>query len=145
MRRSQGGALLTVLQTPTVTLDPLPNQTVCNGANTAQENFTGTNATQYNWTNDKPSIGWPASGSAPVSSPFIPSLFAVNNGTTDIVATFTVTPVNTSGTTVCPGTAKTFTITVVPSPVCAFTGPNNICPGSTNTYTYSGGYTWSNL
>jgi hypothetical protein len=141
-------AALTVLPTPTVVLDPLPNQTVCNGANTNQENFNGSNATAYNWTNDNTTIGLPASGSAPIASPFIPSFVAINNGTTNVTATITVTPVNTSGATVCPGTAKTFTITVVPSPVCSFTGPNNICPGSTNTYTYSGGtpgvsYSWS--
>jgi hypothetical protein len=71
---------LSIVPTPTVTLDPLANQTVCNGANTAQENFTGSNATAYNWTNDNPSIGLAASGSSPIASPFIAPFVAVNTG-----------------------------------------------------------------
>jgi hypothetical protein len=50
----------------------VPNQTVCNGANTAQVVFTGPVAgTLYSWTNSNPSIGLAASGNGiltPVSA-----------------------------------------------------------------------------
>jgi hypothetical protein len=96
---------LNIVLTPTVTLDPLANQIVCRGSSTAQENFTGTNATAYNWTNDNTAIGLVASGSAPVGSPFIPAFVALNPGNTPITANITVTPVNSSGAT-CPAHQK---------------------------------------
>jgi hypothetical protein len=53
-----------------------------------------------------------------------------NPGTTPITATITVTPVNTSGATVCPGESKTFTITVNPSAVVEAGGPDVVCQSS---------------
>ncbi|MFN5909745.1 MAG: hypothetical protein ACK45H_00275, partial [Bacteroidota bacterium] len=71
--------------TPTVT-DP-SDQVVCNGASTTQVTFTGT-GTSYTWVNNTPGIGLSANGTGPIT-PFT----AVNNGTTPVTATITVTPV----------------------------------------------------
>jgi len=99
----------------TITVHPSPvadqpaNQIVCNGYLTSEIKFTSAiSGTVYNWAHNKPGIGLPTSGSGDIQ-PFS----AINTGTTPVIATFTVTPVS-SG---CNGTAKTFTITINPSPV----------------------------
>ena len=98
-----------------ITVNPIPtvsavsNQTRCDGASTAGITFTGSSVTGtvYNWTNNNPSIGLPASGTGTIA-PFTAS----NDGVTPVTATITVTPVVNG----CAGTARTFTITVNPSP-----------------------------
>ncbi|MCB0741979.1 MAG: hypothetical protein KDB92_13255, partial [Chitinophagaceae bacterium] len=73
---------------PTPTVDPVANQVLCNGANTAAVNFTGPVAgTFYSWTNDQPGIGLAASGVGDIAS-----FTATNGGGTPVVATITVTP-----------------------------------------------------
>ncbi|WP_316832756.1 gliding motility-associated C-terminal domain-containing protein [Pedobacter aquatilis] len=62
------------------------NQTILNGQASNGVNF-GAAACKYNWANDKPEIGLPASGSGD-----IPSFVAVNNSTKPIIATITATP-----------------------------------------------------
>jgi len=62
------------------------NQTVTNGTATTPVNFTGAGC-RYNWTNDNPNIGLPASGIGNIAS-----FTAVNNGTTPITANITATP-----------------------------------------------------
>ncbi len=62
------------------------NQTVVNGASTSTVSFTGTGNT-FTWTNDTPGIGLAASGTGDIQS-----FTAVNNGTTPVTATITVTP-----------------------------------------------------
>ncbi len=114
----------TLTVNPTPTVDVLSNQTVCNGQQTTAVLFTGAIPnTIYNWTNDKPSIGIGANG---VGN--IPEFTAINNGTTPIVANITVTP-TVNG---CPGTTRTFSITINPSPAVTFTPSNQtISSGST--------------
>jgi len=64
------------------------NQTVCNNAATSTVTFSGAvGGTIFNWTNNNPSIGLPASGTGD-----IPSFIATNAGNTPVVATITVTP-----------------------------------------------------
>ena len=63
------------------------NQTVTNGTATIPVNFTGTGC-RYNWTNNNPAIGLPASGIGNIAS-----FTAVNTGTAPITATITATPV----------------------------------------------------
>lgn len=101
--------------------NPVANQTVANGAATADINFTGT-ADTYNWTNDAPGIGLAASGVGT-----IPSFTAVNNSDQPIVANITVTPENAgSG---CDGTPVSFTISVNPSsPTTLLSIPNTFTP-----------------
>jgi gliding motility-associated-like protein len=69
------------------TINIVPNQTITNGSSTTAVNFSGT-ATVYNWVNDSPVIGLPASGEGN-----IPSFTAVNGETIPVTATIEVTPV----------------------------------------------------
>ncbi len=102
----------------TITINPTPNvaavanQLLCSESSTTAINFTGTvPGTVFNWTNNTPAIGLPASGSGNIAS-----FVAQNPGTTTLVATITVTPAFTNGPATCLGTARTFTITVDPLP-----------------------------
>ncbi len=63
------------------------NQTVTGGSTTTAVNFPGAGCT-YNWVNDMPGIGMPASGTGNIAS-----FTAVNTGSTSITATITATPV----------------------------------------------------
>jgi hypothetical protein len=98
-----------VIVNPTPTVDAVASQELCNNATTSVTfasafNVTGTS---YSWVNNNTSIGLAASGTGS-----IPSFTVSNSGTTDIVATITVTP-SANG---CDGNAETFTITVKPTP-----------------------------
>jgi gliding motility-associated-like protein len=62
------------------------NQTVAKGAATTVVNFPGTGCV-YNWVNDEPGIGLPASGTGN-----IPSFIATNNGSVPVTATILATP-----------------------------------------------------
>jgi gliding motility-associated-like protein len=87
------------------------NYTVAEVYSTIAFGFVDQNTT-YSWTNDNPSIGLAASGTGN-----LPAFTAVNNGTTPVTANITVTSSNASG---CTGTPQTFTITVNPSPIIAY-------------------------
>ncbi|MGZ3777418.1 MAG: T9SS type B sorting domain-containing protein [Mucilaginibacter sp.] len=110
---SPGAASQNVAVSGTVNALPKVNavtsQTKNNGAATDVINFTGIGGDIYNWTNDVPGIGLPASGTGNIAS-----FNAIDvNGDTPVTATLTVTPVN--RVTGCTGTAVTFTITVNPA------------------------------
>jgi gliding motility-associated-like protein len=131
--------IITVNPTPKVDL-PL-NKTVCNGQSTTAILFSGAIPnTTYNWTNSNSNIGLGANGVGDISA-----FTAINNGTTPIIATITVTP-TVNG---CPGASKTFTITINPSPSVSFTPSNQVvCSGSSSTVvnlTSSSGtsFTWT--
>lgn len=115
----------TITVNPTPTVDVLPNQTVCNGKQTTAVLFSGgIPNTTYNWSNNSPTIGIGASGTGD-----IPAFTAINNGTSLIIATITVTP-NLNG---CLGSPKTFTLTINPSPSVNFTPTNQtLCSGSSS-------------
>ncbi|MBI3719201.1 MAG: gliding motility-associated C-terminal domain-containing protein [Sphingobacteriales bacterium] len=96
----------------TVTVNPIPTLTVRNDTSLYDKDvmpltsFTGTpTGVVFNWTNSNPAIGLSASGTGSISS-----FNVINQGSSPISGTITVTPVA-SG---CSGTAKTFTITVKP-------------------------------
>ena len=109
-----------VTVSPTPAIDDVTPQTLCNGEETADIVFTGPVAgTEYNWINDNPTIGLDAAGVGD-----IPAFTAVNNGTTPVTATITVTP-STAG---CAGAPETFTITINPAPTVIFSGDDQaIC------------------
>jgi hypothetical protein len=111
----------TITVNPLPTLNSVPNQSLCSGDPTTPVNFTG-NFTTVSWTNSNPSIGLPASGTGN-----IPSFITINNGTTNQVATITVTPVLTTGGTNCTGTPITFTYTVFPRPTVTVSPNTTIC------------------
>jgi gliding motility-associated-like protein len=73
---------------PLPTVVQVANQTVAGGKLSTPVSFTGTGNT-YNWTNDKPGIGLPVTGSGDIAA-----FIAKNTGSTDVVATITVTPIS---------------------------------------------------
>jgi hypothetical protein len=129
---------------PTPSVSTITNQTVCNGASTALVTFTGSAVagTTYNWTNDNTSIGLAASGTGNIAA-----FAATNAGNTPVTATVTVTPVANS----CPGTSRTFTITVNPTPTVDNFTNQTVCNGITTTLVTPTGsavagttYNWTN-
>jgi large repetitive protein len=110
----------TITVNPTPTVDAIPNQELCSGFPTNAVNFTGNiGTTTYHWTNNNSAIGLAGSGFGN-----IPSFAAINNGSTPVTATITVTP-EVNG---CSGSQVIFTIIVNPTP--AFTSQpilNSIC------------------
>jgi hypothetical protein len=114
----------------TITVNPTPvptqpaNQTVCNGSNTTATTFiSSVPGSTFTWANSNPAIGLAASGTGNV-----PVFTAVNTGTTDIVATITVTP-SANG---CTGISRSYTITVYPTPSVTLATPatQTTCSGS---------------
>lgn len=118
-------SMVTVTVNATPVVDPVANQTVCNGDLTSLIAFTSTTpGTTFDWINNDPSIGLVAAGTGN-----IPAFNAVNNGTTPVVATITVTPTANG----CPGAPINFTITVNPSPNVDPVVDQTICNGLNTT------------
>ncbi|MGB4844515.1 MAG: M36 family metallopeptidase, partial [Ferruginibacter sp.] len=70
------------------TMNPVPNDTVCNGGPAGPYNFTSpTPGVGFSWTNSNPTIGLAASGSGNIAA-----FTAVNTGTAPVTAIVTVTP-----------------------------------------------------
>jgi len=90
------------------TVNTIAPQTLVNGAITTPVSFTGT-ANTFSWVNDTPGIGLSATGTGD-----IPSFAVINNTNSPVIATITVTPLNSTN---CNGTPVTFTITADPTPV----------------------------
>jgi large repetitive protein len=110
----------TIRVNPTPTVDAVATQELCSGFMTNAINFTGNiGTTTYNWTNTNSTIGLAGSGFRNISA-----FTAINNGSTPVTATITVTP-TVNG---CGGTSAIFNIVVNPTP--AFTSQpisNSIC------------------
>ncbi|MEQ1744256.1 MAG: hypothetical protein ABMA02_02440 [Saprospiraceae bacterium] len=116
---------LTVVNIPSV--NPVNNQTVCAGSNTAPVNFSGPiSGTIFNWTNNNTSIGLAASGTGNIPA------FAAQNATgAPVTATITVTPVTSPSTGAqCTGPSITFSITVNPIPNVTAVANQTYCNGS---------------
>ncbi|MEO7215526.1 MBG domain-containing protein [Mucilaginibacter sp.] len=92
---------------PVPAIDPVTMERIKAGDKTTAIHFTGTGAT-YNWVNNTPGIGLPASGTGD-----IPSFVAINNSNSAITATFTVTPMGVNST--CNGAAIQFTMEISPT------------------------------
>jgi hypothetical protein len=112
---------------PIPSVNPVSNQTICNNSSTSAINFSSPNSgtITYNWTNNSPFIGLGASGTGN-----IPSFTGVNNATTPIIATITVTPSYTNGAVSCSGSSTTFTITVNPTSIADDISNQIICAQS---------------
>lgn len=107
---------------PTPALLQPGDMVVCNGIATQAIHFTGNvPGTNYKWVNNNPSIGLPASGTGD-----IPSFIAVNDSSSPVIATITVTPTANN----CPGAPKTFTITVKASPEITQLENQQVCNGA---------------
>jgi trimeric autotransporter adhesin len=136
--------LVTVAAVPTV--NPVANQTYCNGQTVPAVIFSGTpSGVVFNWTRTPAAIGLaPTAGTGNV-----PSFTASNTGTTPLSSTFTVTPQITVNGVTCTGNPTTFTITVNPTPVVNPVSNISTCAGLTvPAITFSGNvpgttYNWS--
>ncbi|MEI8052726.1 MAG: PKD domain-containing protein [Bacteroidota bacterium] len=121
------------------------NQALCNRGMTDPVIFSGfTSAVasnNYNWTNNLPSIGLPASGSGNIMS-----FSAINNSIVPVIATITLTPTANG----CTGLPVDFTITVNPTPDVQPLSNLQVCNGVlTNTISFTGltgadVYIWTN-
>ncbi|MGN6214296.1 T9SS type A sorting domain-containing protein [Parafilimonas sp.] len=140
----------TITVNPSVSVNNVADQVVCNNSSTSAINFTSSasgGTVQYNWTNSNPSIGLAASGNGN-----IPSFTAKNTGTAPVTATITVTPVFINGSVSCPETSLNFTITVNPTATVNAVDNQIVCHGSnTDAVNFSspvsGGtvtYSWTN-
>jgi gliding motility-associated-like protein len=121
---------VTVIVQPTPSVLLPASQQICNQGNTLPVVFTGNVlGSQYQWLNDTPAIGLPASGTGN-----IPSFVGTNSSTIPLVANITVTPISNT----CSGLTATFSITIQPSPTLsnALT-VTAICSGTSFTYTAS--------
>jgi hypothetical protein len=139
----------TITVNPTATVNAITNRVVCNGQSVSA-NFsspTTGGAIVYNWTNSDPSIGLAQSGTGNTAA-----FNAVNSGTSPVTATVTVTPSYTANGITCTGTARTFTITVNPTPQVSPISDQVLCVGDPSTLVTfatpnTGGtvtYSWSN-
>jgi gliding motility-associated-like protein len=138
----------TITVNPPAQVDQPANLIVCNGQLTSV-NFTTSNTsgtTTYSWTNNNPSIGILASNTGNIAV-----FYAINGGSSPVVATITVTPSYTNGGLTCTGSSKTFTITVLPTAEMDQPANQVACSGSTLSFSFaspiSGGtvsYRWVN-
>jgi gliding motility-associated-like protein len=121
---------VTVIVQPTPTVQPPAAQQICNQGNTLPVVFTGNVlGSEYQWVNDLPAIGLPASGNGN-----IPSFVGTNMGSVPLVANITVTPISNA----CSGLPATFSVTILPTPILSNTlTATAICSGTTFTYTAS--------
>ena len=117
-------------KTFTYTVNPIPdvvipsNLTICNTTKTPFASFSSSvSGTTFAWTNDKTSIGLAASGTGDIQA-----FSASNNSNTGVVATVSVTPAANN----CPGTPKSFTITVIPTPFVNAPADTAICETQTS-------------
>ncbi|MBP5663721.1 MAG: hypothetical protein J6X16_05575, partial [Bacteroidales bacterium] len=104
----------TIMVNPTVRMDSISDQMVCNGGSTEEVVFntdaTGEGIVVYTWTVDVATIGL-ANGSGDT----LPSFTAVNEGTEPVEATIMVTPTYIYANDSCVGESTSFTITVNPT------------------------------
>lgn len=110
---------------PAPTVDQPTNQAVCNTELTTAIHLTGT-ATSFAWTNSNNTIGINGSGTGDIGA-----FTTINNGTVPVIATITVTPIYTNDGTTCPGSTKSFDITVNPSPAATISGTTSVCQNAT--------------
>jgi len=125
---STAGRDFTITVKPLPIVDNVPDKILCNGTVSSVQFFSFNGLANYfTWTNSNPSIGIPASGTGNIDG-----FTAINNGTTPVVATITVTPFrNLFNNVYCEGQSKTFTITVNPTPTVNSIAQQTYCNGST--------------
>ena len=128
----------TITVNPPAQVDQPANLIVCNGQLTSV-NFTSSNiggTTTYSWTNTNPSIGILASNTGSIAV-----FYAINSGSSPVVATIVVTPSYTNGGVTCSGSSKTFTITVLPTAAMDQPADQVTCNGSTVSYNFTSSVT----
>ncbi|MEO8771567.1 MAG: PKD domain-containing protein [Ferruginibacter sp.] len=105
---------------PAIDMVQPSNIEICDGSIIPTIAFnSATTGTTYTWTNDDPSIGLASNGTGDITS-----FTATNITLLPVTATITVTP---NGNGSCPGSSKTFTITVSPIPTIAQPANQTVC------------------
>ena len=135
-------------KTFTITVNPLPavvvpvSFSVCVGSSVTSSGFSSNiSGTTYTWTNSNSAIGLPSNGSGDV-----PVFTAVNNSTSPILSTITVTPFSNG----CAGTPLSYTITVNPLPEVTVPINSSVCAGTSipassfSSIPPNATYTWTN-
>ena len=128
----------TITVNPSVSIDSIPDQMVCNGKSTDAIMITApVIGTDITWTNDNPSIGLPASGRGDIQ-PFI----AINNTNQMVLAVINVYGASPDN---CQTAIKTFKIIVNPTPRIAAGNDVNMCRGSQANLNVNGAvqYQWT--
>jgi gliding motility-associated-like protein len=114
-----------VIVLPTINVAPINNETIC--TNVTAPSYTPT-SDAGDYQGSSVSYGWAVSGTGITltngSGLSIPSFKGINNGTTDLVATITVTPKYSYGGLTCDGTPTDYTVTVKPGTPAATAGPD---------------------
>lgn len=111
----------TITVNPTPIVDPINDQTVCNGASTTMVTFTGNiGGATYDWTNSNSAIGLTNSGTGNITG-----FTGTNTGSSQIFGLITVTP-SSNG---CIGADETFTIYVDPTPTVDAIADQTLCAG----------------
>ncbi|MDP5026725.1 MAG: PKD domain-containing protein, partial [Flavobacterium sp.] len=121
----------TITVNPTIQINPISDQTICNGDNTNTIQFstnTTIGNTLYNWTNDNPNMGLSANGSGD-----IPSFVAINNTNSPITATISVTPTYTYNGISCNGNTEEIRITINPTAQVNPIADSTFCQNSSTT------------
>ena len=110
---------------PLPVVNPIADQTLCDGEATSLVDFTSATAgVSFDWTNNTTSVGLGTSGNGA-----IPSFNVVNNGTTQVTATISVTATANG----CTGPAETFDIIVNPTPTVDPILDQELCEGENTT------------
>lgn len=121
----------TITVNPTIQINPISDQSLCNGDNTNTIQFstnTTIGNTVFNWTNDNPNIGLSANGSGD-----IPSFIAINNTNSPITATISVTPTYTYNGISCNGNTEEIRITINPTAQVNPIADSTVCQNSSTT------------
>ncbi|MCW3127409.1 MAG: C-terminal target protein [Bacteroidetes bacterium] len=120
---------------PNPDVDPVADQTVCNGNATTAVNFTGSVAgTVYNWTGSTGTIGLASSGSGNIAS-----FTATNAGSAPVTDAINVNTAYTNAGLTCFGGTGSFDITVNPTPTVNGVSDQVVCNnGSTATVNFTG-------
>ena len=121
----------TITINPSITIDSIPDQMICNGSRMNSINFTApVSGTAISWSNDNTSIGLGANGSGSLAA-----FTAINNSAQNLIAHIIVSGSNVNN---CQASNRTFTIIVAPSPLISAGNDINICRGTQANLTASG-------
>jgi gliding motility-associated-like protein len=117
------GISFSISVNPTPTVNPVANQTLCNGSASDEIVFLGT-GTSYEWTNSTISIGLGASGSGTIAE-----FIGTNNTQAAITANLSVQANFTASGLTCLGNLQNFTFTVLPTPQVTDPQDQVVCNG----------------
>jgi hypothetical protein len=116
---------------PTLTVNSIANNSVCNGDTIATTSFSSTpSGATYDWVNSDNTIGLALTGAGDIAE-----FTALNSTNSSVTATITVTPTLNG----CIGTPSSFTITVEPTPLITVNGTTLTAPASSSYQWYLDG------